>query len=170
MIPDLHYLGDSERIEVNGGVSEGLRVARAHGYRIVCITNQSGIARGFYSPADTDRVHRSLNERLGAEGAHVDAFYYCPHLPESGCPCRKPGTELFSRAQADLDLDWNRSAIVGDRWLDMEPGRRLGLLTAFVPAIGHEPESERELAEHHFTPDIRATTFRGAVYRILARG
>ncbi len=170
LIPDLHYLGDPERIEILGGVSEALRLARAHGYRVVCVTNQSGIARGFYSTQDVDRVHDRLNERLASEGARVDAFYYCPHLPEQECACRKPGTELFVRAQQELGLDWGRSAIVGDRWLDMEAGRRLGLLTALVPAVGHEADTEKELTERRFVPDIRADTFRGATYRVLARG
>lgn len=170
LIPDLHYLADPDRLEILRGVSEAIRVARAHGYRVVCVTNQSGIGRGFYTREDVDRVHARLNERLGRAGARIDAFYYCPHRPEDGCPCRKPETELFTRAQKELDLDWGRSAIIGDRWLDMEAGRRLGLLTAFVPEVGHEAESERELAEHHFVPDIRATTMRAATYRILARG
>lgn len=170
IIPDLHYLADPERLELLRGVGESLRVARAHGYRVVCVTNQSGIGRGFYTANDVDRVHRRLNERLEAEGTRIDAFYYCPHLPEEGCACRKPATELFDRAQRDLDLDWGRSAIIGDRWLDMEAGRRLGLLTAFVPAVGHERESDLELTERNFVPDIRAATFRGATYRVLARG
>ena len=170
LIPDLHYLGDPERVEVLRGVGEALRVARAHGYQVVCVTNQSGIGRGFYGQEDVEKVHARLNERLAREGARVDAFYYCPHLPEAGCACRKPNTELFDRAQRDLHLDWARSAIVGDRWLDMEAGRRLGLLTAYVPAVGHEEESDRELREHQFTSDIRAATLRSATYRILSIG
>lgn len=170
LIPDLHYLADADRVEVLRGVGEAIRVARAHGYRIVCVTNQSGIARGFYTVEDVHRIHRRLNERLTLEGAWIDAFYFCPHLPEMGCACRKPGTELFLRAQKELGLDWGRSAIIGDRWLDMEAGRRLGILTAFVPAAGHEEETERELKEHAFVPDIRSSTLRGATYRVLARG
>lgn len=170
LIPDLHYLADPERVDLVRGAGEALRVVRAHGYRVVCVTNQSGIARGFYSREDVERIHQRLNERLAAEDARVDAFYYCPHLPEAGCPCRKPGTELFERAQQELGLDMGRSVIVGDRWLDMEAGRRLGVLTALVPATGHIEETEHELHEHHFIPDIRADTLRGAAYRVLARG
>ena len=169
-MPDLHYLGDPERVEVFRGVSEALRLARAHGYRVVCVTNQSGIGRGLYTEEDVDRVHRRLSERLAAEGARVDAFYFCPPVPEAHCPCRKPGTALFVRANEELGIDAASSAIAGDRWLDMEAGRRMGLLTAFVPAVGHEAETEHELAEHRFVPDIRATTLRGAAHRILARG
>lgn len=168
--PDLHYLREAERVEVYRGVGEALALAHAHGLRIVCVTNQSGVERGFYTAEDVERIHRRLAERLAREGAGFDAFYYCPHAPERHCACRKPGTELFERAQRDLGLDLGRSAIVGDRWLDVEAGRRLGLLTALVPPIGHDAEVERELIEHGATPDIRATSLRNAVMRILARG
>src|SRR5690349_14065869 len=93
--PDLRYLGDAEKLEVFRGVGEGLRWLREHGYLIVCVTNQSGIDRGFYGDADVERIHERLNSRLRAEGAAIDAFYYCPHAPDRGCRCRKPGTLLF---------------------------------------------------------------------------
>ncbi len=167
---DLHYLAEADRLEIYGGVGEALALARAHGFRIVCVTNQSGIERGLVTREDVERIHARLNERLRAAGAHVDAFYYCPHLPEHKCRCRKPGTELFERARRDLDLELNRSAIVGDRWLDIEAGRRLGIPTALVPPPGHEAEIEAELREHGAIPDVRARTFRAAVLRVLARG
>ncbi|MGI0067061.1 MAG: D-glycero-alpha-D-manno-heptose-1,7-bisphosphate 7-phosphatase [Thermoplasmata archaeon] len=170
LMVDLHYLAEADRLEIYRGVSEALSLARAHGFRIVCVTNQSGIERGLATDEDVRRVHARLHERLRANGAEVDAFYSCPHRPERKCNCRKPGTELFERAQRDLNLDIARSAIVGDRWLDIEAGRRLGIPTALVPPPGHEAEIEAELHEHGAVPDIRARTFRAAVMRVLARG
>lgn len=170
LMPDLHYLREAERIEIYRGVGEALALAHAHGFLIVCVTNQSGIERGLVTEAEVERIHGRLNDRLADEGARIDAFYHCPHLPERGCACRKPGTALFERARADLGIDYARSAIVGDRWLEVEAGRRLGLLTATVPPVGHEAEVLAELDEHRGRPEILAATFRNAVDRILARG
>lgn len=168
--PDLHYMKEAERLELNSGVAEGLRVAKNHGYLIVCVTNQSGIERGLYTREDVERIHARLNELLGLQQAHVDAFYYCPHTPENGCDCRKPRTALFEQAQREWNIDFAVSAVVGDRSMDVESGRSLGLLTAVVSPRGHESEVAAELLERSMIPDISALSFRGAVYRVLARG
>ncbi len=168
--PDLHYLKDADRLELFRGVGEALRLVREHGELVVCVTNQSGIERGLYTPADVERIHARVNERLGPSGARVDAFYYCPHAPEHGCRCRKPGTELFERASSELGIDLASSAFVGDRLVDVEAGRRLGLLTAIVRTPGHETEVDEELARAGAIADLTADSFAGAVARLLARG
>jgi D-glycero-D-manno-heptose 1,7-bisphosphate phosphatase len=168
--PDLHYLRDAERLELFRGVGQALQLVHAHGQLVVCVTNQSGVERGYYTTEDVERIHSRVNDFLAAEGTRVDAFYYCPHAPEHGCDCRKPGTGLFVRAAAELGLDLPGSAMVGDRATDIEPGRRLGMLTALVRSRGHEAEVDAELAAHGVVPDIRSDTFLGAVLRILARG
>ncbi len=168
--PDPGYLKDPARLELFRGVGDALRLVHDHGELVVCVTNQSGVERGFYTAEDVGRIHARLNELLAREKTRVDAFYFCPHHPDRGCACRKPGTQLFERAREELGLDLARSAIVGDRWLDIEAGRRLGLLTALVKNPGHEQAVERELAEHGCQPDLTAHSFAGAVARVLARG
>jgi len=168
--PDLHYLKDSDRLELFRGVGRALALAHAHGYLVVCVTNQSGVGRGIYSTADVDRMHARLNGLLAREGTRIDAFYYCPHAPEENCRCRKPGTGLFADARRDLNLDFGTSAIIGDRVVDVEAGRSIGLVTALVVPPGHKEETERELAAHAVAPEIRAGTLEAAVARILARG
>jgi len=168
--PDLHYLRDADRLELFRGVGAALRLVREHGELVVCVTNQSGIERGLYTYEDVERIHQRLNELLGPSGARVDAFYYCPHAPEHGCSCRKPGTELFERAGSELGIDLASSAIVGDRLVDIEAGRRLGLLTALVRTPGHEAEVDAELSRAQVVADLSADTFPGAVARVLARG
>jgi D-glycero-D-manno-heptose 1,7-bisphosphate phosphatase len=168
--PDLKYMKEAERLELNRGVGEGLRVARHHGYLIVCVTNQSGVERGLYTREDVERIHVRLNELLRPQEARIDAFYYCPHTPEHGCDCRKPGTALFEQARREWNIDFAESAVIGDRSLDVESGRSLGLLTAIVSPRGHEAEVAAELLERSVVPDISALSFRGAVYRVLARG
>lgn len=168
--PDLHYLKESQRLEVFRGVANGVSLLRAHGYLVLCVTNQSGVERGFYTEEDVLAIHRRLNEILGRSGTRIDGFYYCPHAPESGCPCRKPGTELFERAQREWHVDFGASAMVGDRALDVEAGDKLGLLTAVVPRPGGETELEEELRRAGRVPDLKASSFLGAAVRILGIG
>lgn len=168
--PDLKYLDDWRRVELYRGVADGIRRLRSHGYRVICVTNQSGIARGLYTAAQVEAIHHEVNRRLGVTGAAIDAFYYCPHAPADRCACRKPGTELFQRAAADHSLSLAASAIVGDRSLDVAAGERLGLLSVLVPAFGHAAEVLDEARSEGVVPDLVAPSFRSAVDRLLARG
>ena len=168
--PDPGYINDPARLELFRGVADGLRWAHAHGELVVCVTNQSGVERGFYSHDDVARIHARLNELLARDGARIDAFYYCPHHPDRGCACRKPGTALLERAQEEWAIDLGSSALVGDRLLDVEAGQRAGLLTALVAGPGHAARLQEEIARSKVVPDLIASTFAGAVARILARG
>jgi D-glycero-D-manno-heptose 1,7-bisphosphate phosphatase len=168
--PDMKYLSDSSRVEVFLGVAEGIRLLRARGYRVLCTTNQSGVERGYYTHEDVASIHARVNHILSLGGAAIDAFYYCPHAPESGCDCRKPGTGMIEKAADDWNVDLALSAIVGDRSLDVEAGEALGLVTVVVPPPGHEAGVDAELASRGVTPDLRASGFLGAALRILTRG
>ncbi|MGD0257361.1 MAG: HAD family hydrolase [Thermoplasmata archaeon] len=168
--PDLHYLREADRVELYRGVGSALSLAHRHGYLVVCVTNQSGIDRGFYTREDVEQIHARVNHLLDAEGTRVDAFYYCPHAPEARCRCRKPETGLFEDAARDHRIDFGSSAMVGDRPLDIESGRRLGLLTALVVPPGHEESLRQETRALGIQPDLVASNLLGAVLRVLARG
>jgi len=168
--PDLHYLKEASRLELFRGVGNALSLAHDHGFLVVCVTNQSGIERGFYTREDVDRIHHRLNELLAPYRARVDAFYYCPHAPETRCACRKPGTLLFRQARDDWNIDFATSAIVGDRDLDVAAGRELGLLTAAIAPPGHYGDPSYDQLRRSDAVDVRADSFVGAVLRILARG
>jgi len=168
--PDLHYLREPERLELFRGVGNALSLAHDHGYLLVCVTNQSGVERGFYSEEDIECIHRRLNDLLGPFRARIDAFYHCPHRPETRCECRKPGTLLFERARADWNIDFATSAIVGDRSIDVQAGRKLGLLTAFVSQVGHEQDPDYRPSFDSGPADVNAETFSAAVLRVLAGG
>jgi histidinol-phosphate phosphatase family protein len=168
--PDLHYLKEAARVELFRGVGPALALAHAHDYVVVCVTNQSGIERGLYTVEDVERIHSRINELLRPSQTRVDAFYYCPHAPETQCRCRKPATGMFEDAARDLGIDFGASAILGDRPLDVDAGQRLGLLTALVVPPGHEVVLDDELRTTGIRPDVRSNTFLGAVLRVLARG
>jgi D-glycero-D-manno-heptose 1,7-bisphosphate phosphatase len=168
--PDLKYLREAERLEVYRGVIEGIRLLKAHGYLVLCVTNQSGIERGLYTEEDVARIHARANEILGRGGVSVDRFYYCPHAPETRCECRKPGTKLFRDAARDFGVAWGPSAMIGDRVLDVEAGERLGLLTVLVPSRGHRREVLAEFEGRARPADLVAPSFYAAATRILHRG
>jgi D-glycero-D-manno-heptose 1,7-bisphosphate phosphatase len=135
---EVNYLSSPEQLELLPGTVEGLRRLRAAGFKLVVVTNQAGVARGYFGEDDVHCIHRRLEEMLATGGAGVDAFYYCPHHPDGKgdyrklCPNRKPGTGMFQRAAADLGIDLAHSFIVGDNVTDLIPGGPLGCRTVLV--------------------------------------
>ena len=124
LIADKGYVFRTTDVEWLPGVAEALREARAAGFRIVVVTNQSGVARRLYGEDDVRRLHDWMNAQLGAA---IDAFYYCPHGPDSDCDCRKPKPGLFLRAISEMDIDPARSLAVGDKPRDVEAARAAGV-------------------------------------------
>ena len=125
-----------EDLELLPGAAQAIHRLNEAGYRIIVVTNQSGIGRGLCAEADVERFHAQLNAELARHAARIDAFYYCPHHPVEArgeyrvaCECRKPGTALFRKAIRKLRIDVARSYMIGDSPSDIEAGRRVGLTT-----------------------------------------
>jgi D-glycero-D-manno-heptose 1,7-bisphosphate phosphatase len=115
-------------------VPEAIRAINDTGRLVIVVSNQAGIARGFYGAEQVDLFHAEMNARLQSFGAHIDAFYYCPHHPEAvvwelarNCACRKPGTGLFDLACADWKIDLGRSVMIGDKESDILAAQNYGL-------------------------------------------
>jgi D-glycero-D-manno-heptose 1,7-bisphosphate phosphatase len=125
LMEDSGYVGSPDRISVFHGVPQALRLLEAAGFERIVITNQSGVARGYFEESDVERVHEELARHLEIAGSTIDAFYFCAHLEL--CDCRKPLTGLVRRAVRDRNIDLVRSAVFGDRWSDIELARNLGL-------------------------------------------
>ncbi len=141
---DVHYLRRPEDFELLPGAAEGIRRLNGLGVRVIVATNQSGIARGYFTEEDLRRIHERMERELGERGARVDAIYYCPHHPDEGCSCRKPRTGMLERAARDFGLDLRRCFIVGDRKLDLEAGKNAGCTKILVPGPETEPDTEGE--------------------------
>ena len=131
---DRGYMCRRADFEWIGGVFAGLRRLRELGYRLVVVTNQSGIARGYYTEADFAALTAWMEEELRARGIALAAVYYCPHHPEHGIGAyrrhsddRKPGPGMILRARDELGVDLAQSALVGDRDTDVEAARRAGV-------------------------------------------
>ena len=133
IIEEVGYLDRPERVEFFPWTIDAIRVLNRAGFAVVLVSNQSGIARGFFTDAVVDSVHRRMSGMLAEGGAHIDAYYYCPHHPEGSvpelakvCDCRKPARGLVDRAVAEFGVDPGRSFVVGDRWLDIGLARTVG--------------------------------------------
>ena len=133
LIEEVGYLDRPERVELYPWSVDAIRALNRAGVRVVLVSNQSGVARGFFSEAVVERVHARIAHVLAEGGARIDAYYYCPHHPDGkiaaytqACECRKPGRGLVDRAVRELGIDPARSFTVGDRWLDVALARAVG--------------------------------------------
>ena len=151
LIRDVNFIGRPEQVELIPGAAAAVRRLNQAGIPAVVITNQSGIARGYFSEADYERVHERLLALLAKEGARLDAAYHCPHHPDVGgaCECRKPGTLLYRRAIAEHSIDAAGSWYIGDRLRDVLPAHELGGHGIMVPS-DQTPMAELERARKEF--------------------
>ena len=132
---DVDYCSDPDAIELIDGVIEALRKLKKAGFRLFVITNQSGIARGYFTEKQYRAVESELNRKLGPE--LIDATYFCPDKPGNSRR-RKPAPEMVLEAKRDHDLDLNRSFFVGDKAIDIDCGRNAGVRTVLVrTGYGH---------------------------------
>jgi D-glycero-D-manno-heptose 1,7-bisphosphate phosphatase len=133
IIEEVGYLDRAERVALYPWTIDAIRAFNRAGLAVVMITNQSGVARGFFTESVVDDVHGHLAAMLAEGGARIDAYYYCPHHPDGkvpgyarACDCRKPGRALVDRAARELGIDPARSFVVGDRWVDVALARAVG--------------------------------------------
>ena len=146
LIVDVNYISRPADVALLPGAAAALRRLNEAGVPVIVVTNQSGIARGLFDEAAYESVRARLAELLAAEGARIDASYHCPHGPDDGCRCRKPGPELYERAIADHGLDGARSFFVGDRLRDVQPARTFGGRGILVPSAASSAPSRRVMA------------------------
>jgi D,D-heptose 1,7-bisphosphate phosphatase len=148
---EVGYLDRMEKLQLIPGAAEAIRLINKSGMKTVVVTNQSGVARGVFDEAFVEKTHTCLRNILRAEGALIDAFYFCPHHPTEGrveylkiCDCRKPAPGMLLRAAEELRIDPNHSYMVGDTLKDIEAGARAGAQGILV-RTGYGEEAAAEL-------------------------
>lgn len=129
---EVGYLNHLERFRIFPFTASAIRRLNDAGFAVFVVTNQSGVARGYFPETLVQEVHDRLQRELRAEGARLDGIYYCPHGSAHGCDCRKPGTGMIERAAREHNLDVQGSCVVGDRFSDMELAFRAGCKAIFV--------------------------------------
>ena len=166
---EVDVLRNLRQLRLLPGAADAIRRLNRLGFRVIVITNQPVIARGWLSEAGVEEIHRVLAGRLLRLGARLDAVYYCPHHPDANrkkyrarCRCRKPGTGLIARAARDFGIDLSRSFLAGDRTGDILAGNRAGLTTLLLET-GYGGRDGKHVAR----PDHRARNLKEAA-RIIA--
>ena len=171
---EVGYVNHVSRFRPFAYAADAVRLVNRSPFAVVLVTNQAGVARGYFPESLIEQVHASLRETLAAGGAKLDGIYYCPHHPTAGeppyrcdCDCRKPRPGLLRRAAAELDLDLTRSYVIGDRHGDLELAWKVGARAVLVKSgygLGeltyHAPSWPRQ-------PDLVAENLLEAVSRIL---
>lgn len=150
LIEDKHYLGDPEEVEWYDGAFESIRRLRDAGYKLIIVTNQSGVARGKITESDVESVHDRITADLKAHDLTVDDFYYCPYHTEAkldeyrkDSSLRKPSPGMLMKARGDHDLDLANSYMVGDKPSDVRAGLRAGT-NAVLVRTGKEIDADEE--------------------------
>lgn len=159
------YIDNPEEFKIYPGVIEGIKLLEKKGFKIIIVTNQSGIGRGYFSKKTLEKINQKMKDELSTNGANIDAIYYCPHHPDENCDCRKPKTGMLETAITDFNINAEKSYFIGDRILDMEAGRRIGCKTVLVPE--DKEKIDKEMKESDIIPDKVCDDFYSGILYIL---
>ena len=173
---EVGYINHPSRFSLFPYAASAVQHLNENGWLAILVTNQAGVARGYFSEDMIQTVHAVMTADLESNGAKLDAIYYCVHHPSVGeppyrfdCECRKPKPGLISRAAKDFDIDLNESWMVGDRYSDIELARNAGLKSAFVLSGYGRGEWEHQRASWTEKSDLVAENLLEAVHLIVAQ-
>jgi len=161
------YIRDPDEIELLPGAAAALRRLAKSGLALAVVTNQSAVGRGLLTEERLAEIHQRLRELLAAEEVALGGIYFCPHVPEDGCACRKPETGLFDRASRELGFRPSESFVIGDKECDVELGRRAGATTVLVrTGYGDEVDKDRSVLPDYVADDLAGAA--GIIERLIA--
>jgi D-glycero-D-manno-heptose 1,7-bisphosphate phosphatase len=173
---EVGYINHPTRFRIFPYAGPAIKLLNGSGWLAIVVTNQAGVARGYFSEDMIRTVHGQLEADLKKEGARLNAIYYCAHHPSVGeppyrfdCDCRKPKAGLILRAADDLDIDLGQSWMIGDRYSDIELARNAGVNSAFVLSGYGRGEWEHQRAQWKHEPDLVAETLLAAIQTIIGQ-
>jgi D-glycero-D-manno-heptose 1,7-bisphosphate phosphatase len=164
---EVGYLNHVSRFHLLPYAADSIRRLREGGYRVIVVTNQSGVGRGYFPESLVHEVHELMRQQLADAGAHLDGIYYCPHTASDECECRKPKIGMLTRAASEHGIDVARSFVVGDRYSDVLLARRAGARGIFVRTGYGEGEYLWNASKWTSQPDFVAADLSDAVNWIL---
>jgi len=172
---EVGYINHLSRFRLFPYASSAIKHLNENGWLAIVITNQAGVARGYFSEDTIRAVHNAMTNELKSNGAQLDAIYYCAHHPSVGeppyrldCDCRKPKPGLISRAVKDFDINLEESWMVGDRYSDVELARNAGINSIFVMSGYGRGEWEHQRPNWTDKPDLVAEDLWEAVRLIVS--
>ena len=163
LIEEVNFLSRVEDLRLFEFSASAVRSLKEAGFLVIVVTNQSGIGRGIYTESAMNQIHDRIQDELGGE---IDAFYFCPHLPDEGCGCRKPSLGMLKTAQLDFNIDMERSWMIGDKKIDVETGIN-GKLNTVMVLTGYGLKHQQML---DVQPTFIADHFGNAAREILGNG
>ena len=173
---EVGYVNHASRFRLFPYTADAIKLLNDNGWLAIVVTNQAGVARGYFSEDIILQIHDRVRQELEKESARLDAIYYCAHHPSVGeppyrldCDCRKPKPGLIQRAAADFEIDLARSWMVGDRYGDVELARNAGLHAAFVLSGYGRGEWEYQRGSWQIEPEVVAEDLLEAVQVIIER-
>jgi D-glycero-D-manno-heptose 1,7-bisphosphate phosphatase len=146
---DYGYVGKIEDFVFLPGVFEGLQLIQNLGFKIIIITNQSGIGRGYYSLEEYELLIEYMKETLKQNNIHITDIMFCPHRPEQNCFCRKPKPGMILSASNKYDIDLKKSFLVGDNITDIQAGRNAGVKKCFQ-LVKNQKKLQSNLVDYNF--------------------
>lgn len=174
---EVGYVNHPSRFRVFPYSAEAIRTLNENGWLAILITNQAGVARGYFSEEVIHRIHDQLKRDLQNDSAQLDAIYYCAHHPSVGeppyrldCDCRKPKPGLIQQAARDFEIDLAASWMAGDRYSDVELARNAGLRSAFLLSGYGRGEWEYQSRTWKHRPDMVCENLLEAVKSIVNNG
>lgn len=143
------------------GACEGINILCDHGWRVMVVTNQSGVARGLFDLVTLNRIHRKMIDGVAAAGGRIDDIFFCPHHPDEGCGCRKPHPGMILQARERHQIDLLRSVMFGDSAKDVQCGQNAGCGTTVLVLTGNGPQAVELLVSQnrpatHVAVDLKA--------------
>ena len=169
---EVGYINHPDRFRLHDFSGEAIGLLNQAGYRVFVATNQSGIARGYFTEEVLNEVHRRLVDRLAREGARVEAVYYCPHLPPEGrpavCDCRKPLPGMLKRAAGEHGVDLASSWMAGDMITDVETGHAAGARGILLRTGYGRGQIEYQRHRWRVEPDLICDDLLAAAQAIVA--
>jgi D-glycero-D-manno-heptose 1,7-bisphosphate phosphatase len=162
---DVNYLSRPEQLMIFPFAVEAVRLLNDNSFLAILVTNQSGIARGFFDEKALLEIHEKLVSELAEQNAKLDAIYFCPHNSGDNCSCRKPNTGMLEQATKDFSIDLENSWMIGDKAIDVETGFNAGTKTALV-LTGY---GRKEFETLKRNPDIVAENLFEAIERIIEK-
>ncbi|WP_341732996.1 HAD family hydrolase [Microcoleus sp. EPA2] len=174
LIEDSHFLCHPDQIEWIPGVLEALKFLKTQDISVLVVTNQSGVARGYFPVEAVEAVNDKMRQDAEAATGAIADFYYCPHHPQGQvieysyvCECRKPLPGLFLQAIADRSLDPARCWAIGDRLRDVEPGLQLGM-KAFLVETGYGIQEQQDLSKSPFSEQITVVSSMPEIINLIS--